>query len=183
MPRSFLPSTIGMPETFCSAHHLLGFSDRLIRREGNRVYYDAVFGAFDLDDFPLLVSDRQIFVDYADAAFLSERDCQRRICYGVHGRRYERDIYHDVIREAGSCVGLAGNYVAFGGYQQDIIECYTFCDDFVLIHLVLRSYARLSAKRAGPVVIKRISIVMRRRCVKSIFRQDFYKHARLRLSF
>ncbi len=65
-------------------HKLLSPADGLGGGERNRVEDDAVLGAFYFGDLSFLGFDGEVFVDYSDAAFLGERNCQGRLCNGVH---------------------------------------------------------------------------------------------------
>jgi len=115
-------------------HQLLGPADRIVRRERDRIADHAMLAALDLGDLPLLGLDAEILVDDPDAAFLRQRDGQRRLGHGVHGCRDDGDIDLDVPGQGGARVRLARHEVALGGDQQDVIKRNPFRDDFCTVH-------------------------------------------------
>ena len=97
-----------------------------------------MLGTFYLGYFPLLFFDREVLVNDADAAFLCQCYCKGRFGNRIHRRRDNRDIDCDIVGQLRAGIRLARHEIALGRDQQNIIEGYTFSNNFAIIHFKLR---------------------------------------------
>ena len=100
----------------------------------SRIGDDAIFRPFDLGDLHGLLFHRQIFVNYADTALLSQRNGQGGLRHGVHWSRDERDIEADGSRQACRHIGVVRRQIAVLRDEQDVIKGDAFLD-VVVLHL------------------------------------------------
>ncbi len=100
-------------------HHL---AHRHLGRNRHRIAQHARLEALHLGHLGRLPRDRQVLVDDADAAFLSDGDGQARFGHRVHGRGNERDIQLELAAKAGFQGGIARQDARVGGQEEDIIE-------------------------------------------------------------
>ena len=76
-------------------HDFEGIADEGAFFDCHRVDNHAVFSAFHLCDFGSLLLYCHVFVEHADAAFLSDSDSHRGFGYGIHTGSYDWDIQPD----------------------------------------------------------------------------------------
>ncbi len=70
----------------------------------------------------------------ADPALLGQRYCKGRFGDRIHRRRDNRDIDRDIVGQLCAGVRLARHEIALGRDQQNIVESYTFSNNFAIIH-------------------------------------------------
>jgi hypothetical protein len=92
------------------------------RRDHHRVAQQAAFIALDLGHLRGLLGGRQVLVNDADAAFLSDGNRQARFSHGVHGRGDQGQLQFDIAGKPGGERGVLGQDLGECGHQQHIVE-------------------------------------------------------------
>ena len=73
-----------------------------------------------------LFGDRHILVDHADPPFAGQRDRQRRLGNGVHGRGHDGDVERDIARKMRLDGDFARQHFRIGGHEQHVVERKSF---------------------------------------------------------
>jgi hypothetical protein len=97
--------------------------------DGDRVAHNAALVFLDRVDLPRLLLDVHVLVDYADAAFLGERNRKPRFGYRVHRGRQDRDIQRDFGRQPRTEIDFARQHLRIAGLQKNIVERQGFLGD------------------------------------------------------
>jgi len=118
-----------------------------VLRNGDRVFDDAAFKAFDLRYLRGLCAGSHVLVNYPDSAFLRDGNRQARFGYRVHRGGQQRNIETDGTREPGGQAYIAGQDGGVGRNQQNIVEGQGFLDHS---HLAFPRKSALYAKRRKP---------------------------------
>src|SRR5262249_60005600 len=113
-------------------HDPPGGADGLVGRQGDGVGDDAVGAALDLVDLAGLVGDGHVLVDDAHAAFLGQGDGQLALGDRVHGGGQDGDVEADGGGQLGLDVDVAGDHVAVGGLEQDVVKGDALVSDALL---------------------------------------------------
>src|SRR3972149_4822278 len=75
-------------------------------------------------------------MNYPDAPFLGERNCQGSLSHRVHSGRDYGDIDLDVVGQPRTRLRLAGHQLARGRDKQHVVEGYTLSDNLGLVHFL-----------------------------------------------
>ena len=103
-------------------HRRLRFCQRRIRCDRDRIDHHAGFKSLYLAHRSCLLGNGEVAVQNANAAHLRHDDRHVRLRHRIHGRREDRNIQADELRQSGFRIGLARHDLGRGGPQQDIIE-------------------------------------------------------------
>ena len=101
-------------------------------------------GLLDELDLPHLIGDREVAMDDAQSAELSERDRRARVGHRIHRRRDDRDRETELAGEPRRRGDLGREDVAAGGDEEDVVEGQAF-----LRELLLRAHGRAALTRAS----------------------------------
>ena len=104
-------------------------ANALVGIDGNRVGNDARCVLLDRRHVAGLEFRRHVLVDDAETPFPRQRDRQRRLRNGVHGRGHHGNIELDTPRGGCRQTHLPGQDLRIGGRQKNIIEGQGFLDD------------------------------------------------------
>ena len=114
------------------AHQLLSALHGVRGRKRDRIGDDSVLGSLHFLNLERLSLRRNIFVNDADAALLSQCNGERRLGHRVHGRRDQRDIQADPPGELCPRISRLWRDLAVARNQQDIVKGDSVLDNLVL---------------------------------------------------
>ena len=105
-----------------ASHQRVGFANRSLRPERDRVHDHAALAALDPIHLGGLPIDRHILVEHTDSA--RPRHCDRHLRFGdgVHGGGDERDVERDTASEATGGEDVARMNARMPGNEQDVVE-------------------------------------------------------------
>src|SRR6185295_3592085 len=127
-----------------------------VLRNGDRVFDDAAFKAFDLRYLRGLCTGSHVLVNYPDSAFLRDGNRQARFGYGVHRGGQQRNIETDGTREPGGQAYIAGQDGGVGRNQQNIVEGQGFWTTRIWRSLANRHYTQSDVNRQASLDVKRV---------------------------
>ena len=113
-------------------HQLLSALHGVRGRKRDGIGNDSVLCSLDFLNLERLSLRRNIFVDDADAALLSQCNGERRLGHRVHGRRDQRDIQADPPGELCPRISRLWRDLAVARNQQDIVKGDSVLDNLVL---------------------------------------------------
>ncbi|MPN23666.1 hypothetical protein SDC9_171059 [bioreactor metagenome] len=97
-------------------------ANRHQRRNGNRILQDAGFETLDLGHFSCLSLGREVLVDDADTALLSQSNGKTPFRHGIHGGREQRKVQGNVAGQLGSKTDIAREDLRMCGDEQHVVE-------------------------------------------------------------
>ncbi len=100
----------------------LGVGQRLLGGEGDRIVDDPALEPFHPAHLARLPLDVEVLVDHADAARLGHGDGHAGLGHGVHRRRQQRDVHHDVAGDLRAGIRRRRQDGTFGRHEQNIVE-------------------------------------------------------------
>ena len=103
-------------------HQLVGFAERAVGAERDRVEDHPALAALDPVDFGGLPLDRHVLVQHADAAGPRHGDGHVGLGNGVHGGGDERDVERDGAGEAAGGGDLARVHGRVPRHEQNVVE-------------------------------------------------------------
>ena len=109
-------------------HEGAGLGEGLVGVDGEGVHDHPALELLDPADLGGLFGDVEVLVDDADAAELGHGDGHCALGDGVHGGRDEGDVQLDGAGEAGAGADGAGQDLAVGGDDEDVVEGEGFLD-------------------------------------------------------
>ena len=103
-------------------HHRQRVTQRFIRGDRQRVDHHAGFKFFHLGNFCCLFVNGKVFMHHTNAASLCHRNCQTMFGDRIHGRRHQRNLQADGLRQARGNIGISWQNSRSRWFQQDVVK-------------------------------------------------------------